>query len=187
MSLVISEFVHPEHTAFQHAGNTSCDCTFLEIGKAFLGAERAEYALHFNLRHLAREFPAFYYVIDHIGDLLGLAFGHLGGWGMLKCCTITDDVDITVSGHLVILVELDPAAGTEVDGQVPDDFHRLYTCSPDAHVDIVGIIVVVYSVRFYLDDVRVRYDFDIIFIEPSFDVGTEAGRVHRQDTFTAVE
>src|SRR5699024_11322558 len=40
--------------------------------------------------------------------------------------------------------------------------------------DVVGIIVVVYSVRFYLDDVRVRYDFDIIFIEPSFDVGTEA-------------
>src|SRR5699024_5145868 len=61
---------------------------------------------------------------------------------MLKCCTITDDVDITVSGHLVILVELDPAAGTEVDGQVPDKSRATYEqigqLKPNATVGIVG-------------------------------------------------
>src|SRR5699024_6875201 len=118
MSLVISEFVHPEHTAFQHAGNTSCDCTFLEIGKASLGAERAECAVHFIVSDLASDFPSCQYVTGHVGDLLGLAFGHLVGWVMLKCCTISDDVDIAVSALLVILVVLHPASWPEVKGQV---------------------------------------------------------------------
>ncbi len=39
LRLIIAQFVHPEYTAFQHAGNTACDRPFLEVGEPFLGAE----------------------------------------------------------------------------------------------------------------------------------------------------
>ncbi len=87
----------------------------------------------------------------------------------------------------MVLVQYDAPAGAEFNGQVADDFDRLHTGRPDRQVQIVRFIVVVDLVGFDLDDVRVRDDFDVIVIEPSFDVGTEPCRIHRQDAVAAVE